>query len=131
MIAVLVVWQIKNDQISKNNFLEFWRTKVPVNDRGKLVGEFLSAPIPGIDARYRTLQFPLAEAREEDCLLYVNVGLWDDLAAFEHEIGQYVPKTPEEKKDFEIQVRRRIVLDPVAWRRGYSDLPSYDSAGVI
>jgi hypothetical protein len=73
----------------------------------------------------------LAEGREKACQLYVNIGLWDDLAAFEHEIGQYIPKTPEEKKDFEIQVRQRIVLDPVAWRRGYSDLPSYDSANVV
>jgi hypothetical protein len=40
----------------------------------------------------------------------------------------HIPKSPEEKKDFEIQVRQRIVLDPVAWRHGYSDLPSYDSA---
>jgi hypothetical protein len=62
--------------------------------------------------------------------VYATVGLWADLAAFEREVGPYIPGTPWEAEAFEVRVRERVVPGPVAWRRGSADLPPGDSEGV-
>ena len=40
MQFVLIKWLIKIG--SANDFKDYWRSKVPVDDRSKLIGEFLS-----------------------------------------------------------------------------------------
>ncbi len=57
MIAVLIVWQIHNTKEAKKQFLDFWKSQVPVNDRGKLIGEFLSEPMGDIPEKYSTFVF--------------------------------------------------------------------------
>jgi hypothetical protein len=131
VIAVLVVWHVRDTEEARAAFLRFWRGRVPVRDRGGLVGEFLCEPVAGIDPRYRTLRFaPPRDDGGEGGAAYVTVGLWADLAAFEREVGPYIPRTAEEAEAFEVGVRRRIVLGPVAWRRGAADLPTSDSEDV-
>jgi hypothetical protein len=129
VIAVLVVWHVRDTEEARAAFLRLWRGRLAVRDRSGLVGEFLCEPVAGIDPRYRTLGLAGPGAGEEGAA-FVNVGLWADLAASEREVGPYVPRTPGAAEAFEVRVRERVVLGPVAWRRGGADLPPGDSEGV-
>ncbi len=125
MVVAIVEWRIRKGM--DRDFLDYWATEVPILDRSGLIGEFLCRE--GCAAE----QFPWirwTSRSTADYTVYMNVGLWRDEADFAEQIGDYIdvgrPSLP-----FEFEGRRRIVIDPVEWRRGPMDLPACDAPGVV
>ena len=122
MQIVLIEWSIKKG--AEAEFETFWKTVVPVEDRSRMIGEFLSRP-----TGHEKFTWITWDLRDEDATRFINVGLWADAAAFHTQIGQYF--NPDAgKKEFEQRLRRRALLTPDCWRRGQWDLPDNDSNGV-
>ena len=126
MIIVLIHWRIKPDKTT--DFLDVWRTQARVNDRTGLVAELLTEVKTPKDLWYIT--WHLDPDSLGDFVSYLNVGIWQDDAAFEQQIARYFNDSGP-LRDFEKYRRRRVVLNPVAWRRGRADLPTADPAGVL
>ena len=123
MQIVFVDWLINFGQ--EDEFKNYWRTAVPVNDRSKMVGEFLSEPT-GIE-KYPWITWDLEHAEAKR---FINVGLWADADAFHEQIGRYF-KPNGNKLNFEFVIRRRALLTPACWRMGDWPLPIHDSGGVL
>jgi len=127
MHIVLVDWKIIPGKETEEAFKKFWRSGLPVNDRSKMVGEFLSA-VTSQSSEYPWITWNLADS--DKYTRFVNVGLWADAAAFHGQIGQYF--NPENgKMDFEFELRKRSLLSPECWRMGDWPLPKHDSGGVL
>jgi len=126
MHIVLIDWRIK--AVMTDDFLNYWKTKVTVNDRSKMIGEFLSEPSPKVSFLWIT--WDLNEEIAADVVRYINVGLWADAAAFHDQIkGYFDPSSGP--KEFEYELRRRALLKPKCWRVGGWTLPIGDSDGVL
>lgn len=124
MHIILVDWKIISGR--EEEFKAKWRSGLPVNDRSKMIGEFLSS-VSRSD-RYPWITWGLAEDGRYS--RFINVGLWSDADAFHDEIGRYF--NPEGgKMDFEFEVRTRALLTPECWRMGDWKLPIHDSGGVL
>lgn len=124
MQIILVDWKIIVGQ--ENAFKQDWRTALPVNDRAKMIGEFLSV-IPK-EKKFDWITWDLAEL--DGYTRFINVGLWADADAFQEQIGQYF-KPDGDKRPYEFKIRRRALLTPECWRMGDWKLPIHDSAGVL
>ena len=125
MIFVIVLWRIKKDR--RDDFIKRWKEEFVVNDRSNLIGEFLSEPIHTEDEQLRTLK--LAEIGEvsHDKVILVNVGVWASEHDFHKQVGKFIKVNDHEKRDFEYEVRLRVLLNPIAWRRGDQSLPKRDT----
>ncbi|MCO6185008.1 hypothetical protein [Rhizobium sp. L1K21] len=123
MQIIFVDWLINLGQ--EDEFKNYWKTAVPVEDRSKMVGEFLSEPTAHEKYPWITWKLENTEAKR-----FINVGLWADAEAFHEQIGRYF-KPDSEKLDFEFKIRTRALLTPACWRMGDWPLPIYDSVGVL
>jgi hypothetical protein len=116
MTIVLIFWLIIPTDEAEAAFLDWWSNTARIADRSQLIGEYLSKPteIP--------LSFPVDDPpwATIDCRPYVNVALWRDANAFYDQIKD---KMSTEKKDFEVILRKRVVVDPAASRRGQFAFP--------
>jgi hypothetical protein len=125
MAIAIVEWRIRKGM--DQDFLDYWAVQVPIADRSGLIGEFLCTEG---SAAERLPWIRWNSRSNADYTLYVNVGLWKDEADFADQIGRYVdvgrPSLP-----FEYERRRRILIEPVEWRRGPVDLPVHDAPGVL
>lgn len=128
MIVALVLWRIRAE--ARPNFLQMWREVFRVEDRGGLIGEFLSEPIDTDDPRLRTLDLAGIGSKTANKLILVNVGFWETVEAFDEQVGRFMKSADADKSDFEYEVRLRALLSPIAWRRGDALLPAEDSLGV-
>jgi hypothetical protein len=124
MVIVLILWHIR--QGKEKAFIKAWKEEFYVNNRDKLIGEFLSKPVESVEDRYKTFAVGTFANPSEAITAYVNVGIWDSLEAFKAEIAQYIPDPGAPPPDFEV-ARYRVILEPVAWRIGRSVLLSNDS----
>jgi hypothetical protein len=124
MVIILILWHVR--QGKEKAFIKAWKEEFYVNNRDKLIGEFLSKPVDAVEDRYKSLTVATFQNPTEPVTAYVNVGIWDSLDAFKSEIAQYIPDPGAPPLDFEV-ARYRIVLEPVAWRIGRTDLLRNDS----
>ena len=124
MEIVFVHWNIVKGR--EEEFKQYWKSGLPVNDRTGLVGEFLSQP-----SGHEKYDWVTWDLRSTDVsTIFINVGLWKDAEAFHLQIGQYF--NPQKGKlDFEYELRKRALLSPTCWRMGDWILPRHDSGGVL
>jgi len=125
VIIARVLWRIKKSE--RDAFLRKWREEYVVGDRAGLIGEFLSEPCDVEDERLKS--FKLAEIGElsDQKVVLINVGMWKSLEDFNAQVAHYMKVTDAEKREFEFEVRLRILLNPAAWRLGDAQLPIHDS----
>ena len=124
MHIVFVDWKIIRGR--EEEFKEYWKTKVPVDDRSRMVGEFLSEPT--VDDQFPWITWDLRG--EDEVTRFINVGLWADAQEFHAQIGRYFDPAGG-KLEFEFELRRRALLTPQCWRMGDWRLPIHDSGGVL
>ena len=123
MVIVLVKWKIKPGQ--EEQFLDHWKRELKVGDKRELVGEFLCTP----NSRdYVTWRLP--DLGDPPCEIFVNVGFWNNEAAFLDQIAPYFADA-EELLPFEATSRVRTVLTSESWRIGQTQLPDTSSDGVV
>lgn len=120
MIIVIIHWRIKPTDEAEKQFVDYWRS-LKIKDKSKLVGEFLSAPVPKSQFKYLVDDLSVGHASVE-CRHFMNVGIWDDEASFQGQVGQWFndSKAPEA---FEAERRSRTILSPKEWRIGDWHLP--------
>ena len=121
VVTVLVHWKIKPDSVDE--FFTFWNNKTSIKDRSGLVGEFLSEVLSESD--YTWINWKL-NACDGEYRSFINVGLWSCPEAFWKQVKEY----SGEKKQFEYEPRKRIVLKAKYWRIGDLPLPCHDSKGT-
>jgi hypothetical protein len=126
MHIVFVDWLIM--ACAKTAFLDYWKAELPIEDRSKMIGEFLSEPS---DCKaFPWIKWDLHGEVEHGVIRFVNVGLWADAEAFHEQVGRYFD--PDKGKlNFEHKLRRRALLKPKCWRMGDWKLPIHDSGGVV
>lgn len=124
MQIVLVDWKIILGK--EEAFKQDWKTSLPVNDRARMVGEFLS--VISEETKYPWITWDLTVC--DKYTRFINVGLWADADAFQDQIGQYFNPDGGEKP-YEFEIRRRALLSPECWRMGDWQLPVHDSGGVL
>lgn len=125
MHIVLVDWKINLGQ--EDEFKREWRSALPIYDRRRMTGEFLSE-VCARDGSYPWITWDLAiDPRYKR---FINVGLWADAEAFHAQVGRYFDPAGG-KKPFEFELRQRALLRPDCWRMGDWPLPVHDSGGVI
>jgi hypothetical protein len=124
MVIVEILWQIKPSL--KEDFLNAWNKKFLVKDRSQLIGEYLSAHDDKVEEKFKSWRIEEFRKPSEDVLTFVNVAIWQSFEAFLAEINRYIP-TPGAPENSFVVARYRVVLRPIAWRRGKSDLPNCDS----
>jgi hypothetical protein len=125
MHILLIEWKIIPGK--EDEFKDYWKTKVPVQDRTQLVGEFLSS------VNAKTEEFPWVtwnSNKDSSFSHFINVALWANVGAFHRQIGKYFDPA-KGKLDFEFELRRRSLLSPECWRMGDWNLPKHDSGGVL
>src|SRR3569833_2529499 len=113
MIIAVILWRLKKG--SRDAFIKDWKQTFVVHDRAGLVGEFLSEPIQTDDPRLRTLDLGMIGESSEDKLVLINVGIWRSEQDFQEQVGRFIKSTDSEKRDYELEVRQRILLNPIAW----------------
>ena len=125
MKIILIRWFIKPGK--EDDFFAFWKEVAKINNRDGFAFEFLSEPFAGAENKMKTWNLSDGEA-----IIFVNVGVWENVAAFEREIGNNIEdeKLP---RDWEVKRPERIVLEPLHYRvnRPSKILPEEDSTGVI
>jgi hypothetical protein len=127
MVIVEILWHIKAG--TEPDFLEAWRTKFIVSDRSKLIGEFLCQPDETVEDIYKGWRVEQFANPPQEVTAFVNVALWASFEAFLTEISKYIPKPGQPVADWQV-ARYRVVLKPLAWRRGEWQLPTKDSDGT-
>ena len=120
MVIVIVHWKIHPHAEARREFLDHWRDRLKLDQRDEFIGEYLSEPVLGDDAGFLCTLFnvPL----NAKYWSFFNVGVWRSVDAFRRNvIDPFVTKQPR-SLPFEYEFRERMVLDPVSWRVGRSDL---------
>lgn len=124
MVIVSILWHIR--AAKEKDFIKAWKEEFYVNDRSKLIGEFLCKPLDDVEDKYKSWAVGDYKKPDEDMIAYVNVALWESFPAFKAEIARYIPEPGEKQPDFAI-ARYRVVLEPTAWRIGHTRFPRNDS----
>lgn len=125
MHIILVDWKIIPGK--EDDFKQYWRETLPVDDRSRMIGEFLSSVSK--EDQYPWITWDLSE--DGDYTRFINVGLWADAEAFQEQIGKYFNPVDGSTKPFEFKIRHRALLSPECWRMGDWNLPIHDSGGVL
>lgn len=124
MHIVFVDWKIIKGQ--ENAFKDHWKVALPIQDRSRMVGEFLSEP-----TGHEHFPWITWDLRSQDGVTrFINVGLWADAQAFDDQAGKYFNPS-NGILPFEFELRRRALLTPRCWRMGAWELPVHDSGGVL
>jgi hypothetical protein len=132
MVIVVVRWYIKKGM--EDNFKNIWVEKMEPSIKKGLFREFFSKPVDLVNDKYHTL-----DVESLHYTTFINVGLWEDIAAFDEAIGNFIPdrekldltKFPEKHNkeiievfDFEFKLRERVVMTVQEDRVGFWELPS-------
>jgi hypothetical protein len=91
-----------------------------------LIGEYLGSPDESVEEKLKSWRVEEFREPSEKVVTFVNVAIWESLEAFLSEINKYIPVPGTPDHPF-VVARYRVVLQPVAWRRGKMDLPTGDS----
>ena len=124
MIIVIIHWKIKEGAEHRATFLQHWKETLTIEERSHLVGEFLSEPVSPGEVDFDVTILGVSESAPYQS--FFNVGLWASLDSFEEQVIKPYVGSTSEPKDFEYEYRSRMVLVPLAWRRGRQDLPYAD-----
>lgn len=124
MRIVLVDWHITAGR--EDDFLAHWRSALPIGDRSRMIGEFLS--VPDGYGSFPWVTWDLCS--RPGVTRFLNVGLWADAESFHAEVGRYFDLQGG-KLAFEDKLRKRSLLTPHAWRMGEWRLPDQSSEGVV
>jgi heme-degrading monooxygenase HmoA len=128
MIICLIHWKIRKGMEAK--FISAWQTTYTIKNREGLVGEYLSESKSKADFPFITWPIICDDAaNERDCSHFINVAVWESADRFHAEIADKFNDT-RPILEFEVERRRRVLLNPVQWRSGSSLLPNHDSLGV-
>ena len=123
MVIVLIQWKIKPGH--EDEFRKHWEQKLRIRDHTGLVGEFLCKPGP---EDYITWRLPSPD--DPPCIVFVNVGIWENADAFHQQVGRYF-NNDKQPESFEADHRIRTVLYPGSRRMGLALLPKGDTEGVV
>lgn len=128
MIICLIHWKIRKGMEEK--FISSWQTVFTIKNRSGLIGEYLSDVKSHSEFPYITWPIRCAnDYNERHCTHFINVALWESAKRFEEEIADKFNDT-NPIADFEIERRRRALVNPIQWRAGPSPVPQEDSLGV-
>jgi hypothetical protein len=129
MIVCLIHWKIRKGLEPK--FISAWQTTYTIKNRVGLIGEYLSEV--KTDADFPWITWPIRCANDYNqrhCTHYINVAMWESADRFQAEIAANFNDTMP-ALDFEIERRRRVLVEPTQWRTGQSRPPTQDSVGVL
>ena len=127
MVIVIVKWYIitGKEDMFKQTWIDIME---PVIKKG-LFREFFSKPIDSVKEKYHTL-----DVESSHYSTYINVGLWENVDAFDEAIGNFIlGRKPHDKDpqkqfmeiyEFEYKLRERIVMTVEENRAGEWSLPS-------
>lgn len=121
MIIVIIHWRIKPTDEAEQAFFRYWREIAKIDDKGNLIGEFLSAPIPANQFKFRVDDLTFGHG-VLDCRHFMNIGFWKDESSFQDQVGHKM-KDDRTIEPFEADRRTRTLLNPREWRRGGFQLP--------
>jgi len=129
VIIILVHWLIKKG--SEEQFITAWR-EMSISRNSGLYRELLTTvEYISTDPKFNT--FSLSDP---NYTTFINIGMWENLGAFDKSVDKYIPKTKSYKaedgrkksiillEEYEFKLRERAVLNKVLDRGG--DLPSAD-----
>ena len=124
MKIILIRWFIKPGK--EDDFFAFWKEVAKINNRDGFAFEFLSEPFEGDEEKLKTW-----DLSEVGVKTFVNVGVWETMAAFEREIGKYIEDEKPPRK-WEERRPERIMIEPLHYRVNLPSkfLPDEDSIGV-
>lgn len=125
MIIVLIHWRIKPS--AADEFLNWWQTVAQIKNKANLIGEYLSAPMPASGFKFSVDDLS-ASTEEPPHIAFMNVGVWKDWESFFEAVGHNFDDN-QSLQPFEAARRTRTILDPIAWRRGDSELSNASTCG--
>jgi hypothetical protein len=128
MIVCLIHWKIRKGMEAQ--FIAAWQTIYTIKNRDGLIGEYLSEVKADTDHPWITWPIRCAnDHNQRQCAHFINVGIWESATRFHEEIAD---KFNDDRPiaEFEIERRRRVLVQPIHWRTGKPVLPSVDSPGV-
>lgn len=128
MHLVLIHWKIIRTEQAVQDFLRYWSEMLTIPDRSGLVAEFLSAPMKPAETGLFHNGVALHDTPEY--VSFVNIGLWEDVSAFQEQIDQPYRQRGLARLPFEYTRCQGIVLQPLQWRIGAACLPGHDQLGA-
>lgn len=128
MHLVLIHWKIIRTEQAIQDFLRYWSEVLTIPNRAGLIGEFLSRPMKSEE----TGLFHNGVALHDTPAYYsfVNIGLWEDVSAFQEQIDRPYRQRGLAKLPFEYERCRGMLLEPCQWRLGTASLPALDQLGT-
>jgi hypothetical protein len=128
MHLVLIHWKIRRTEQAVHDFLQYWSEVLTVPDRAGLIGEFLSQPLR--PAETGLFQNGVALQDTPAYYSFINLGLWEDVRAFQEQIDRPYRQRGLAKLPFEYAKCQGILLQPCQWRLGTASLPARDQLGT-
>ena len=124
MHLILIHWKIIRTEQAVHDFFRYWSEGLTIPDRTGLIGEFLSQPL----CAEETGLFRHGIALQDTSAYYsfVNLGLWEDVSAFQEQIDRPYRQRGLAKLPFEYARCQGLVLQPCQWRLGLRSLPTQD-----
>lgn len=121
LTTVLIHWKIRPDPKSRDEFLHEWRHRFQIEERGNLVGEFLSKPLTegGVGFDCKTFE------HSDEYTSFFNVAIWKDAASFKSDVYDLLAKD-RQLESYEFDFPERMVLTALNWRIGGLQLPGND-----
>ena len=128
MHLVLIHWKIIRTEQAVQDFLRYWSDVLTIPDRSGLFGEFLSRPMKPEE----TGLFHNGVALHDTPAYYsfINIGLWEDVSAFQEQIDRPYRRRGLSKLPFEYEKCQGLLLQPCQWRLGTASLPAQDQLGT-
>jgi heme-degrading monooxygenase HmoA len=128
MIIVLIHWKIAKGR--ETEFLADWETRFTIKNRDGMVAEYMSAVKSRADHPYITWPIGCDDPKNERaCAHFINVSIWDSAERFNDEVARHFNDT-NPPLSYEVERRRRVVIDPLASRRGPAELAKGDVSAV-
>ena len=110
MVIVIIHWKIHRNAEARRLFLKNWRECLEIDNREELVGEFLSAPLSEVEAK-----FPCTVLNTQSSSLYesyFNVGIWKSIESFREAVIDESVGIEPKTEPFEYEYRERMILSP-------------------
>jgi hypothetical protein len=128
MHFVLIHWKIRRTEQAVHDFLQYWSEVLTIPDRTGLIGEFLSQPLRPEE----TGLFQNGVALQDTPAYYsfINLGLWEDVRAFQEQIDRPYRQRGLAQLPFEYAKCQGLLLHPCQWRLGTASLPAWDQLGT-
>ena len=86
MHLVLIHWKIRRTEQAVHDFLQYWSEVLTIPDHTGLIGEFLSQPLRPEETGL--FQHGVALQDTPAYYSFINLGLWEDVRAFQEQIDR-------------------------------------------